>query len=929
MRKFVMLLSIIVCTITARAAVGPYTFATSNGTYTAISGTTLFSGTWDDGSSTLLTIPFTFIYNGTGYTTLSVTTNGFITLGAMPPVDIYCGVQSSPGNSIAGYGTDLVGASGSSSIQYTTIGSAPNRQFVIQWADCDHYNPSGNVNHWNFQIILNETTNTVQVVWGSITQVNTMGANNCGDISTESGSVGLLGPNTSDFNIRSVTNGTNTWATSVAGGSINAVCNMSSTNIPASGLTFTWTPGPIVPMSYTSSTTVFLSNGQAVVQGLTGIQVLQVQVVVSGTSSPFDISSLSLSTAGSTNATTDIANAKVYFTGNNNVFSSTVQYGSTVTNPNGAYIVSGSATLTEGTNYFWITYDIKAGAVIGDNFSGCCNQIIGSGTMGTQVPSVTCPAGAQTIGQAGTWSQVTNLAPTASGGLMLLLSDGTVMAKSTAGGSPSGVGNSWNKLTANINGSYINGTWSTLAPMASTRLYFSSQILKDARVYVAGGEYGTGGSLGEVYNPLTNAWTSTPAPGSVVSDANSEILEDGRVLQALVASPLTHTIIYNPVTNTYSPGPNALGIHNESAWVKLPDNSVLYVNRLSTASERYIPSLNQWVADATVPVQLYDPYGDEAGAALLLPNGRAFFLGSSGHTAYYTPSGTNSPGTWAAGPDIPGNKGTPDAPAAMMVNGKILCAVSPAPVASNHFPSPTSYYEFDYTTNTFTLINAPGGGTTLNHGCYVANMLDLPDGTVLYNDQGSTHYYVYTPSGTPLAAGKPTISNITPLSCTSFKITGTLFNGISQGAAYGDDWQMASNYPIVRLTSGTNVYYARTSNWNSTGVQRGSAADTTQFDLPAGLPVGTYSLVVVANGISSNSTSLTVNTPPNNWTGAVSTAWENPGNWSCGVVANATTDVVINSGTVIVNSNAVCRSLRVSPGVNFIVNTGFILTIVH
>jgi hypothetical protein len=209
-------------------------------------------------------------------------------------------------------------------------------------------------------------------------------------------------------------------------------------------------------------------------------------------------------------------------------------------------------------------------------------------------------------------------------------------------------------------------------------------------------------------------------------------------------------------------------------------------------------------------------------------------------------------------------------------------------------------------------------------------MLDLPDGTVLYNDQGATRYYVYTPAGTPLAAGKPAISNITPLSCTTYRITGTLFNGISEGAAYGDDWQMASNYPIVRLTSGTNVYYARTSNWNSAGVLRGAALDTAQFDLPAGLPIGTYSLVVVANGISSNATSLTVSAPPNSWTGAVNGVWENPGNWSCNVVADANTDVIINSGTVTINSTtAICRTLTLSPGVIFTVNPGFKITIMH
>jgi hypothetical protein len=88
-------------------------------------------------------------------------------------------------------------------------------------------------------------------------------------------------------------------------------------------------------------------------------------------------------------------------------------------------------------------------------------------------------------------------------------------------------------------------------------------------------------------------------------------------------------------------------------------------------------------------------------------------------------------------------------------------------------------------------------------------------------------------------------------------VTGTLFNGISEGASYGDDWQMATNYPIVRLTSGANVYYVRTSEWNSTGVQRGINADTTYFTIPSTLPNTPYSLAVVANGISSDTVTFT------------------------------------------------------------------------
>ena len=114
----------------------------------------------------------------------------------------------------------------------------------------------------------------------------------------------------------------------------------------------------------------------------------------------------------------------------------------------------------------------------------------------------------------------------------------------------------------------------------------------------------------------------------------------------------------------------------------------------------------------------------------------------------------------------------------------------------------------------------------------------------------------------PLASGKPTISTVTLVSGTTYNITGTLFNGISEGATYGDDWQANTNYPIVRLTSGALVYYARTSNWNSTGVMRGSSPDNAQFVLPAGLPLGTYSLDVSANGIASDPVSFTVAPEP-------------------------------------------------------------------
>lgn len=531
----------------------------------------------------------------------------------------------------------------------------------------------------------------------------------------------------------------------------------------------------------------------------------------------------------------------------------------------------------------------------------------------------------------GTWVPVANAAPHYNEGEMMLLSDGTVIAKTSSG--PDALGNVWDKLTPDANGSYINGTWSSLPPMFNTRLYFSSQVLMDGRVYVAGGEYGTGGYAGEVYDPIANTWTMCPAlsGGEFISDANSEILPDGKILQAIVGSGSRRMYIYNPVANTYTTGTPSFGSHNESAWVKLPDNSILFVDIYSTNSERYIPATNTWVHDANVPVLLYDAYGYETGGAFLLPDGRAFFIGAAGTTAIYTPSGSTAPGSWVTGPAIPGGQGAPDAAAAMMVNGKIIFTVSPPPIPADHFPTPMSFYEYDYVANTITPITTPTGGTSLPSPCYYSNMLCLPNGHIMYVSMGDDQYYEYVPDGTPLLSGQPTISNITELTCTTFRITGTLFNGITEGANYGDDWQMNTNYPIIRLSSGPNVYYARSYNWNSTGVMRGSAPDTTYFTLPLGLPNGTYAVEVVANGNPSapvllttgpanlsplssticegGTTTLIASIPGGIWTSST------PGVASVGSVSGLVT-ANIPGTTTIDYSLGTCASVPVSVGVN-------------
>ncbi len=457
----------------------------------------------------------------------------------------------------------------------------------------------------------------------------------------------------------------------------------------------------------------------------------------------------------------------------------------------------------------------------------------------------------------GTWTPLTAAAPDYNQGVMLLLNDGSVLAKTSAGGA-SGIGNGWNRLTPDIHGSYINGTWTNAAGMQNSRLYFSSQVLKNGTVYVAGGEYGTGRHLAEIYYPNDDMWLPTfplTDPTDTIYDANSQVLPDGRILQAVVLTGHTvshHTYIYDPATSSFTPGPNTLGIDDETSWLLLKDNSILFPDMTGSTAERYMPATNTWIHDAPVPVNLFDPYGFETGASFLLPDGRSWFLGATSKTAYYAPSGSTANGTWTVGPPVPDSMGAPDAAAAMMVNGKILCALSHTPTFDSVFHHRMRFSEFDYNTNTFSYISAPAGGDSIEAACYTSNMLCLPDGSVLFSRQGDDQYYVYTPTGTPLPAGKPTISNILLNNCDTFLAIGTLFNGMNQGASYGDDWQMATNYPIIRISRHDTIYYASTYNWNSTGVARGTAADTVQFVLPAGIPHGTWQLQVTANGFASD-----------------------------------------------------------------------------
>ena len=463
-------------------------------------------------------------------------------------------------------------------------------------------------------------------------------------------------------------------------------------------------------------------------------------------------------------------------------------------------------------------------------------------------------AGAQT------WTTLTNQ-PGVPVGTPMLLTDGTVMVQQmqTSGFA---TGN-WLRLTPDITGSYANGTWSTLASMPSgyAPLFYASAVLPDGRVVVEGGEHngntsGAETNLGAIYNPATNSWTSISPPSGVsqIGDAPGVVLSNGTFMVGLCCFQTTAYLLNASNLTWTNTGSGKADSYTEEGLTLLPSGKVLTVDTQNgTNSELYNPSTGTWSTGGSTIVQLTDSASLEIGPAVLRPDGTVFATGGTSNTAIYN----TSTGAWSVGPSFSSGLDIADGPAALLPSGNVLVDSSPGV-----FNNGTQFFEFNGTS----LISVPAPANAANRTSFEGRMLVLPTGQILFTDQTST-VQIYTPSGAFQNAWRPTVSSVastlSPGSANN-SISGTQFNGLSQGAMYGDNAQMATNYPLVRITNNStgHVFYAKTHNHSTMGVATGSATVSTQFDLPGNIEAGASTLVVVSNGIPSTGTSVTINGPP-------------------------------------------------------------------
>jgi len=450
--------------------------------------------------------------------------------------------------------------------------------------------------------------------------------------------------------------------------------------------------------------------------------------------------------------------------------------------------------------------------------------------------------------------------------LSFLMTDGSVIAQSAQ------FPNVWYRYAPDAFGNYLTGTWTQIAGLQSgyAPSAFSSAVLADGRLAIIGGEYNAGGqydlqltNLGAIYDPKTNVWTPLghPAGWAFIGDSPNSVLPGG---QFFVGQKLTTRGAYlDPQTLTWTSLGTAgkADFNAEEGFTLLPDGSILTLDvKDAPNSERYSASAGKWVTAGSTIVDLHSPTpvkgslryrpapGDcyyppgEIRPATLRPDGTVFATGSGsgasgngpGHTAVYHTVG-NLAGKWTVGPDFPNGDNAGDSFAALLPSGNVLV-----------FGVSGRLYEFDGTAFTMT-------------GSEFGTPLLLPTGQVLILGNSIS---LYTGKGQPAAGWAPQVTSA-PTRIEhgkTYRIAGRQFNGLSQAMGFGDEFQNATNYPLVRITNRAtgHVFYAKTHDHSTMGVATGSTIVSTSLDVPVKIERGASVIQVVANGIGSVGVNITV-----------------------------------------------------------------------
>ena len=239
-----LLLAVLLLTgLQAGAQVSTYLFVQDSTTYSPINGTVIGDSLTDDQyfvdtasplggpltSGPGIPIGFTFGYAAGNCDVFGISANGWIGIGSgsvnLSNTAPYFPLSTTAGgNIIAGFARNLAAQDGSR-LEYATVGTAPDRVLVVQWTN---YRKRGNVGDaFNFQIRLYEGSNNIEFVYGPVS---------C-NINSSFVQVGMIGGNSSDFNLRASLGGGG-WTGTVSGVLNSATVTLNQSELPPDGLVF-------------------------------------------------------------------------------------------------------------------------------------------------------------------------------------------------------------------------------------------------------------------------------------------------------------------------------------------------------------------------------------------------------------------------------------------------------------------------------------------------------------------------------------------------------------------------------------------------------------------------------------------------------------------------------------------------------------------
>ena len=471
--------------------------------------------------------------------------------------------------------------------------------------------------------------------------------------------------------------------------------------------------------------------------------------------------------------------------------------------------------------------------------------------------------------------------------LMFLLTDGRVLVQLGPNGSNL---SQWWTLTPDAKGDYVNGTWKHVAsPTNYNPTTFNGAVLHNGNVFVFGGEQNMtdngvtsdGTNMCEEFDPQTNTWTEISPPfngqgdwKAIPATPNAELPNGDLLIGAGVeGTGANESVLYDPTTNSWSEtGLNKIAQNSEAGYTLLQNNKVLSVDTNAapgqgpSIAEIYDPATGQWSSGGTTNT-LFNY--TEIGPALGLPNGNVLQTGALGTNGLYNLQ-TN---TWSTVPSLPRLPNglqlvAQDNEAVNLPNGNILTLtatyihnpVTGNGIAAGHSEPPAEYIEYDYRTNSWIpvpedLLNLPSVSAPNN-----TFFLPLPNGQTLVGEGGG--FEIFTSTGTPDPSWLPVVSSVSSSTLspsTKYSLSGQQLAGLTQGQQWGDEWEAATNYPLVRIvnnTTGQSVY-GFSNNFSSTSIAP-MTPSTFDFTLPSNVQDGPSKLYVIASGIASQPVPVTI-----------------------------------------------------------------------